>query len=91
MLLTKRTLHRIGNHRVTFGSRGTGLEFRIVDQGGGYILGSVAGKTFVDTACGTTGPNSEPAFTPQRREALGRALAERVTGGGMFLDDREEN
>jgi hypothetical protein len=88
-MVTNRTLHRIGVHRITFGSAGKGLEFRIVDQGGGYITGSVMGSKFVDEGYGTTGPNSEPVFTPQRREALVRALDERNTGGGLVLADRE--
>jgi hypothetical protein len=84
-------MHRVGDHRVTFGAGALGLEFRIVDQGGGFITGSVRGGAFVDPVFGSTGPNSHPVFTQQRREALGRALAERNTGGGVVLEVREKH
>jgi hypothetical protein len=71
-------MHRVGDHRVTFGAGALGLEFRIVDQGGGFITGSVKGGAFVDPVFGSTGPNSN------------RALAERNTGGGVILQVREE-
>jgi hypothetical protein len=89
-MVKHRTLHRVGAYRITFGSVGDDIEFRIVDQGGGYITGLVNGTNFVDAEYGSSGPNSEPVFTPQRREALGRALEERNAGGGLILDDREE-
>jgi hypothetical protein len=90
VLLKNRTLHRVGAHRITFGAIKAGLEFRISDQGGGFISGSVKGSLFLATACGTCGPDSVPVFTPQRREALGRALTERTAGGGTALEDRED-
>ena len=89
VLVTNRTIHRVAGHRITFGAQNGCLEFRIVDAGGGFISGRVSGDQFLDIESGSTGPNSEPAFTPQRREALVRALAERKSGEGQPLEDRD--
>jgi hypothetical protein len=83
-------MHRVGEHRITFGEGVVGLAFRISDQGGGFIAGSFDGTAFLDSARGSSGPDSSPTFNPQRRKALGLALAERNQGGGAMLQDREE-
>ena len=91
MLITQRTLHRIGENRITFGVGAAGLEFRVTDSGGGYIFGSVDGKSFIDTGRGTNGPDPWPCLSPLRKEALVKALAERIGGGGSTLADRDQS
>lgn len=90
MLIKNRTLHRMGEHRITFGVGADGLEFRIADQGGCYITGAVVDREFVASNRGSDGPDSVPCFNQQRKDALGKALLERNGGGGSMLADRDE-